>query len=822
MPLWLSSILAVLAVLIMLYLFIVVVQLIAAVILRRQYAPTRRQIETAQRDVSSARKRLDQLEPFITSGSRDLPFGPLYDQARDLIAKATRSASDALKQLSAISEEHITAEPDVSAFRLMPMSREIMRRFGMRQGARNAAVYLSALSESMARINQVQADIAALPGREKEALAGIKRRAQTLTAALELEARPRQPLVPARQTLKQATANISQAERLLNTDAPTEAAVVAAYPLRLTSDDELSALEGMLADVKHRRMQAESALTKIREQLDVHKNEINTEIQGGFPRPAFTAAATTLTKHIDEISAKVDGGDYDAASTLIQEKQGHIASQAAALTALRTERARIIGMADKAQRQLATIDQWISETPPQFVLDRTQAAKAELEQAEHELRALVPREDVGEMATASVLGTRADDSFRKASTIRAEFETMRTNLGEITNLANERSVPAMVAQTHQASDALAQVNTAYWGDISPARLTAAADALEGVWASERGTLIKIVESELTIVLARLQPVREAFISAGSLQADAMRAVQFAEDDKAQAGSILSGEGITSVLGEIDSLGTSSPTLAPNAHTIHDRIQTLRAALAQAKGDYKLILAEARQARQAADAFLIDYHEQLKQALDDLDKWQHQLRAQRDALVQVDADASVAFTPLAQPVAAKLDTWLQAASVTVTRAMTAKVPLDDIKGEVAQAMILQHKASEMLKQAADMNRYVGDKKQAAKTALAELNGVLTSAQVGLTTLGPLETDARSGSVAESTAMLAAARQPMTEALELLNRLEQPANPLPPGDALTAADRMLMLIGTARAQADTAHAEIARQVNETRQPPPLAAQ
>ena len=374
MPNWLQTALIVLAVLVVLYLLLVAAQLVVVTILRRQYAPTRMQIETAQRDVSNARKRLDQLAPFIASGSREMPLGPLYDQARDLIAKATHSAGEALRQVNALIEERIAEEPAVAALRLVPMTREIMRRLGMRQGARTAAVQLRAFSDSMSRVNQLQADIAAMPKREKDALTQTRQRAQTLTAMLDAEVRPKQPLLDGRETLRQATTNLTQAERLLSAESPTEAAVVAAYPLRLASEEQLSALDDVLAEMKRKRTQAEAALAKLDEQLQTHKNEISTEASGGLPRPMFIARATESDAHITALQTKIDAGEYEAAAALAMDAQMHLAAQSAALAAVRAERARIIGMADKAQRHLVTIGQWIGETSAQFVLDRTTAA----------------------------------------------------------------------------------------------------------------------------------------------------------------------------------------------------------------------------------------------------------------------------------------------------------------------------------------------------------------------------------------------------------------------------------------------------------------
>ncbi len=415
MPNWMETILGVLAALFALYVLIVIAQLVAAAVLRRQYEPTRRQIEASQTEISNARKRLDQLAPFIASGAREMPFGPLYDQSRDLMSKASQNVQEATRKVDAIAGERIANEPALMAVKIVPMTREITRRLGMREGVRIASVQLTSFGDALTRINQLQTDIVALPTHEKDALTLVKQRAEAATAAIENEVRPRQPLTQERQTLRQAKTNIEQASHLLNAAAPTEAAVVAAYPMRLKSEEILNSLDGLLATAKDKREKADASLAKIIEKLDVHRQEIATEESGGYARPNFAMATQMLSGQAEALKSVIAAGEYDIAATTAATVLTQISTQSSALGAVRAERGRIIGMADKATRNIETMSQWMKETPSYFDLDMTRATQTQLRDAVDELRDLAPLEDVAAMSSAADVDKRVDETFRRAT-----------------------------------------------------------------------------------------------------------------------------------------------------------------------------------------------------------------------------------------------------------------------------------------------------------------------------------------------------------------------------------------------------------------------
>ena len=538
MPNWLDVIFIALAGLFVLYVLMVVAQWVIVAVLRRQYAPTRKQIDAAQLEVSNARRRLDQLAPFIASGAREMPFAPLYEQARDLVGKASQNVQQATRKVDAIAGERIADEPATAALKIVPMTREISRRMGMREGVRIASVQLSSFGDALARINQLQTEIVALPNREKDALAAVKQHAEAATAAIEKETRPKQLLTQERQTLRQAKTHIEQASHLLSGDAPTEAAVVAAYPMRLKSEESLNALDGLLAVVKDKREKADASLATLVEQLDMHRREITTEETGGYARPNFAATAQTLSLQVDALKAVIASGEYDVAATTAANVLMRISTQASALGAVRAERARIIGMADKATRNIETMNQWIKETPQHFDLDLTRATQMELRDAVDALRNLAPLEDVAAMGGAADVDKRVDETFRHATDLRKDFEANRNKFDEITNLVNEKSVQTMVAQSRQASDDLARVNETYWGELLPDKLTQSAEALSRVWEGEKSALVKISETDLLVVLKRLQAARETFLKTGGMYADALRVFSTVEADKVQVNAVL--------------------------------------------------------------------------------------------------------------------------------------------------------------------------------------------------------------------------------------------------------------------------------------------
>jgi hypothetical protein len=94
----------------------------------------------------------------------------------------------------------------------------------------------------------------------------------------------------------------------------------------------------------------------------------------------------------------------------------------------------------------------------------------------------------------------------------------------------------------------------------------------------------------------------------------------------------------------------------------------------------------------------------------------------------------------------------------------------------------------------------------RTTLAELNGVMTSAQTGLSAMTNM------GSARWGEALLDDARKPMIAAVERMAMLEQPAQRVSPESALGAMDEAEQLAHTARARADVHLGDIASRLGE----------
>jgi hypothetical protein len=803
MPNWLQIALIVLAAFIVLYGVLVIGQIVAATVLRRQYEPTRRQIESAQQEVTAAKRKLDQLAPFIASGSREMPFGPLYEQARDLMGKASQSVQEATRKIDAIAGEQIAALPSAAALQIVPMTREIMRRLSMREGVRVASVQLTSFNDAIARIGRVQSDIAVLPVRERDTLTQVVDRAHALLAQIDAEARPGQPLAAERDMLKQANAQLNQASRLLMTDAPTEAAVVAAYPLRLKSEKLLGELDASLHAIRQQRQEAEGTLAKLQDALRVHRNEIATEESGGYARPKFAATADTLTTQSIDLKRAIADGNYAEAIAIAGALQREMDAQASALAAVRAERARIIGMADKSARYADTVGQWIKETLGHFHLDVTRGLQAQLHEIEAELRALVPMEDLEAMSGATALENKLEDTFRRATTARNEFEANRNKFDEITSLVNEISVQALAKQTDQSAADLAKINVAYWGALTPERLTQSTSALLKTWENEKAALVQIDESQLPTVLTRLQLVREAYLTTGGLQADAVRTHAIVETEKAQAITALAEESLNRLLQEMDDIATRSPSQAQQPHAFRMQLAELRTEMQHPTPNYRAVGQSVVRVRKEVETFLGEYRQRLQEAQSQLAILNAQLDQDQQALSALDDDPRVDFAPLSVPVLNTLGRWQQ------TLASEATLPFDEANNMLAQARQIDMDAQQVLESAVEVSKHVAQRTQAAQMSLAELNGVMTSAQAGLSAMTEL------GSERWGNVLLDGARQAMTEALEWLNRLQQPNRRLSPDEAVLAADRIGALVSAARERADEAHADIAKRVTEYRE-------
>ncbi len=360
----------------------------------------------------------------------------------------------------------------------------------------------------------------------------------------------------------------------------------------------------------------------------------------------------------------------------------------------------------------------------------------------------------------------------------------------------------MVTQSWQASADLARVSATYWGELTPDKLTQAAEGLMRVWESERAALVKISETDLPAVLKRLQVARETFLTTGGMYADAVRISSTVEADKSQATSALNDDAIKRMLGEMNDIVAKSPSRIELPRTLSARVDELRGELQHPAPDYKAINLYASQLRKEAEAFLADHRQRMQQARADLGQMKARLSSHQRLLKNLNDDPGIDFAPLTVPVLNTMGRWVGGFDA------IAAMPYDETQHALAQGNTILRDANTVMESASAVSKHVSDKTQAARSAMAELNGVLSSAQAGLKVLSSVDGDDVSAALLDST------RRPLTEALELLNRLEQPSRRLAPDDAVISTDKIVALVATARAQADDAHAEIARRVNESR--------
>ena len=218
----------------------------------------------------------------------------------------------------------------------------------------------------------------------------------------------------------------------------------------------------------------------------------------------------------------------------------------------------------------------------------------------------------------------------------------------------------------------------YWGDLTPERLTQSASALLKAWDGEKGALLKIDESQLSTVLLRLQSVREAYLTTGGLQADAVRAQAITESEKAQAVSALTEESLNRLLHETDDIAARSPSQAQVPHELRGRIMELRAELQQPTPNYRLVGQGVTRVRKELEAFLGDYRQRLQHAQSQLAGYQTRLDEVRQALSALDADPRVDFAPLTVPVLNTLGRWQRTLESDVT------LPLDEAQNLLSQA------------------------------------------------------------------------------------------------------------------------------------------
>ncbi len=799
MPDWMQSLLTVGIILAAIYLVVVLIEVIAVQMLRRESQPMQRSIERAQQDVRDAHKRIDQLAPFVESGAKELPFGALYAQARDLLHRANESVREAQRQLDAATRQAIPEQPLARSLLILPVAQEIAQRISLRRGAKTAAVQLTAFNEIFERIGQIQIDIKALPAKEKEALNGVRQRSVNASASLDAEVRPKLPLTSERDKLRQVNGYITQMGNLLADNAPTEAAVVAAHGLRLRAEEQLQVLNAAVQRVAGERTTLVEALGAFSDDLASHQAQIAAEAAAGMTRAHFFEDIARLQARCAETRALADAGDYASARSALDDVKLSLADVQSRHAQVQQARENILSIDAKAQGRIATLQQWMNETPARFDLDLSRGMLHQLEVASAQLKSLAPAEDMAVLNDAGAIDAGIDDLFNRATMTRHDFEQQRGQFDEVASIVNDESVPVMVAQAQQVAGELAKVNTNYWGDLTPDRIRAAAGALVAQWQAERDHLSTIKESEMPAALARLQPIREQYNVAGGLHADALKVLTSIDADKLQAQTGLQDDVIESGLGEADAIGRDSPSLAQTPAQLLARAAELRQALQAPKPYYKDIAAGAQQLRNDTQAFIAGHNKQQQAARALLEAMHERMIGLRARLAALHDAATIDYAGWTAPVLLRMDEWVGRRDALQT------LSLDALQDAARAGEVIVADAERSLNDAAQLSRLLAERGDALRTALAELNGVMTSAQAGLNAMSDL------GSARWGEAMLDDVRKPMIAALERMAMLEQPQQRLAPEAALAALEEAERDMQQARLHADADLAEISSRLD-----------
>jgi hypothetical protein len=789
-----QTLLTVAIILAAIYLIIVIIEVIVVLALRREYQPMQHSIMRAQQDVRDARKRIDQFAPFIESGAKEPPFDALYAQARDLLRRANESVREAQRQLDAATRDAIPEQPLARSFLIAPIAKEISQRAGLRRGAKTAAVQLTTFNETFERIGQIQADIKALPKKEQESLNGVRQRSVDASAAIDAEARPKLLLAAERDKLRQVDGFIAQMGSLLADSAPTEAAVVAAHGLRLRAEEQLQALETALQRVAGERTSLLDMFAAAGNDLAQFQEKIAEEASAGMTRKHFTESIAHLQARHAEIKTLAFAGDYGSARGALDEWRVQFADARSRHAQVQQARDHIALIDAKAQQRIATLKQWMSETPARFDLDLTRGMVQQLENVSAQLTSLLPSEDIDALHSAGALDAHIDDLFNRATAMRHDFEQGRNQFDEMAATVNDASVPAMAAQAQQVAGELAKVNAAYWGNLTPARMEQASAALVAQWDAERDHFLTIKESELPATLARLQHIRERYNVAGALHADALKVLTTVDADKLQAQTGLQDDVIGRALAEADAIGRGSPSLAQTPAVLMTRAAELREALQAPAPHYKALAANAQQLRSDAQAFIAGHNKQQQATRASLAATHERMVGLRARLAAQNDDARIDFAGWTAPAMQRMDAWMSRRDALQT------VLLDAMQSALQEGDAIIVDAEGVLANAAQVSRRLSERGDALRTALAELNGVMSAAQAGLRAMSDM------GSARWGEAMLDDARKPMIATVERMALLEQPQQRLSPEIALATMDEAERDVQAARAHADAHLAEI----------------
>lgn len=804
MPEWLRIALIVLAVLAAVYLIAVIVQVILVKLLRRQAEPMRISIQADQQEVANLAAKIAAIAPAINAGPSEMPFGPLYEQARELLKRGTASLDALREQLATLAANEIPPQPWSDAFKLIPMTNEIARRWRTRRSVKAASAQLAEINDTLARIAQVRTEIDTLPRREKDALLQLQKQIAESAASLENETRPKRPLTEAHALLRAISARVTQADQLLAAAEPSPSAVIAAYPLRTQAEDELRSLNRMIAAAVEERTTAESSLTLLSQRLTAFKSAIATDEGAGCVRTRFAAVAGQLDERVAAIQALIAEGEYAPATSALTEADKVLAAQHEALTALNQERARVAGLVEQAAQRLATVEGWIADTPTRFTRDVAGEAAHRLQALTERLRALMPLEDIERMTEADEMFRQVEEVFSHASQANDDFVAARARFEALIGKLNDENVQSLASSAVRISSELSRTNRNYWGDLTPEAMTTAVESLVARWSTIRRDQPDVIaESALGEKLSQLESVAEVFDHAAVLHAKATQALAQRDADMQQASTRLNDDAMAALLAEVAQIASESPSLAePSAH-IRQQAEALRAEMRTPMPDYRRISDDAERLRQQAAAFVADYRQQLQHTRDQLNALKRRLEEAQDNLNRLREDPRIDFTAQSESGSAAIHEWLSAYTTAIA------APLDAAREALAAGEDVARDASARFAAAMQIAKSIGDQIGPTRAALAELNGTLISAQIGLREM------AEFGSVRWGQPMLAPIQERLDDILARLDQLDRPAQKFLPDDAQREITQIEAALGALRAQAAAAHADVARRVAEIRE-------
>jgi hypothetical protein len=307
-------------------------------------------------------------------------------------------------------------------------------------------------------------------------------------------------------------------------------------------------------------------------------------------------------------------------------------------------------------------------------------AQQQLHDIAERLHSLLPGEDVEALEAAADLGPQADDIFKRASRVHEDFVAGQRRYAELAETLNDASVRSEAAMTLQVSAELGKANRAYWRDLTPEALAEAADALSRSWRALRGDLGTINDSELPAALARMETTHAAYVRAGELHAQAIRALTQVDADRLQASTALSDDVIVQLLNEGDAIGQVSPSYAEAPRRIRERVEELRAELDQAAPDFHTINANAQRLRREAETFVADYHQRLQHVHSHLGEIGASIRTSVIDIDVLTGDPRVDFDAALMPVAERARAWL-------TRYDGLAIPLDAAQVALAEGEVI---------------------------------------------------------------------------------------------------------------------------------------